>query len=214
MTADVEKNQRVTPKSSPENDDTTTDGSDVEASSRNSQDPPPNSSTRNSLAPNFGSNLLLKDHPDLSLVHKPTIVQEKPDLIKDVAPTILINKPDHGDDGLHEVTSLKARPRLGRIGGKAKGNKESETLNQTDILEQIRSHESNEVDTMQAEESERHLLNPEISESTRIARTSVRSKSPSGPRETSQERANIKRETLKRELESKSNARVRKKRKF
>lgn len=210
----MEKNQGVTPKSSPENDDTTTDGSDVEASSRNSQDPPPNSSTRNSLAQTCGSNLLLKDQLDLSLVHRPTLVQEKPDLIKDVAPAILINKPDHEDDGLHGVTSPKPRPRLGRIGGKAKGNKESETLNQTPILEQIRSDESNEVDTMQAEGSERRLLNPEISESTRTARTSVRSKPPLSPRETSQERANIKREILKRELENKSHARVRKKRKF
>lgn len=214
-TNDMRKIQRVTGTSSPENGDTTTDDdSDAEASSRNPHDSPPISSSRHSSAPTFGSKSLSSDRLDLNLVDRPTNAQGQAEPTKNTTPESSKSDPDHQNGVLNEVLSPKLKPRLGRIGGKTKSNKDGETQNQNPILERIPLHVSSEVDTIQVEGSKHHPLFPEALEPSRTGRTSVRLKSPSVPRETSQERANNKREILKRELESKSNARAKKKRKF
>ena len=104
----------------------------------------------------------------------------------------------------------KSKPKLGKIGGKGKGdgvglvssqNKSTAWKNQEDIA----SSKQGETDPLAA---------PMSMEPERRGRTAEQPPEPSPPRETSQEKADRKRAQLKRELENKSHAAVKKKRRF
>lgn len=129
-----------------------------------------------------------------------------------------------------------SKPKLGKIGGKGKDGS-SDTLVATASKPEISkiggkgrlgriggivsvSSQSGEVASIEPQnpvsptrERRDQTAAPSILEPER-SRTVQRHTEPSPPRETSQERANRKREQLKRELESKSQATARKKRKF
>lgn len=103
-----------------------------------------------------------------------------------------------------------SKPKLGMIGGKGKGggvglmsiqNESSAWKNQEDIVSSKR-------------EVKDPLAAPTSMEPVRRGRTTEQPPEPSPPRETSQERADRKRAQLKRELENKSHAAVKKKRRF
>lgn len=92
----------------------------------------------------------------------------------------------------------KPKDTLGKIGGRAKRDKESEVQDPPAVSQGGRQLSRPPPATV----TSRTLFQPQSSPP------------PPPPRETSQERANSKREELKRQLESKSNANVKKKRKF
>lgn len=103
-----------------------------------------------------------------------------------------------------------SKPKLGKIGEKGKGggvglvssqNKSTAWKNQEDIA----SSKQGATDPLAAPMS----IEPE-----RRGRTAEQPPEPSPPRETSQEKADRKRAQLKRELENKSHAAVKKKRRF
>ena len=103
-----------------------------------------------------------------------------------------------------------SKPKLGKIGGKGKGggvelvssqNKSAAWKRQEDIA----NSKQKATDLLAA---------PMSMEPERRGRTAEQPPEPSPPRETSQERADRKRAQLKRELESKSHAAVKKKRRF
>lgn len=109
----------------------------------------------------------------------------------------------------------KSKPKLGRIGGvggigkighvegsQTKGNQPAATVSEEQSL--LSKQNLNR-------ERQRHLAQ-DVAQSKRPSTMSPRAPSP--PRETDEERANKKREKLKRELESKSQAGMKKKRKF
>lgn len=112
-------------------------------------------------------------------------------------------------------TVHKPRGVLGKIGGRAKREKESEVQDPPAKVEASMPEDNNTIDYVN--QRGRKLTRPPPA--TVTGRTLYQSQSsppppPSPPRETSQERANKKREELKRQLETKSNANVKKKRKF
>ena len=103
-----------------------------------------------------------------------------------------------------------SKPKLGKIGGKGKGvglglsssqNESNAWKNEEDIVSS-------------KQESTDRLAAPSSMEPERRSRTAEQPREPSPPRETSQERADRKRAQLKRELENKSHAAVKKKRRF
>ena len=119
-----------------------------------------------------------------------------------------------GKDNPPETSAVpKSKSKLGKIGGNAKlgkigtsgfaaGQNQGATLNQP---ERSVSPESEALDQQVA---------PKMLERERKDRSDQLLRDHSPPRETSQERANKKREMLKRELESKSQAVPKKKRRF
>ena len=107
-------------------------------------------------------------------------------------------------------TIPKSKPKLGKIGGKGKGggvelvssqNKSAAWKNQEDVA----NSKQGATDLLAA---------PMSMEPGRRGRTAEQPPEPPPPRETSQEKADRKRAQLKRELESKSHAAVKKKRRF
>jgi len=109
-----------------------------------------------------------------------------------------------------QAPALKPRVKLGKIGGKGK-------------RKSIESHAH--TGHIAPEVAGKSIVNPSLgeevgavskieSEPERASQRTVRPQAPSPPRETSRERANRNREKLKRELESKSHAGAKKKRKF
>ena len=99
-------------------------------------------------------------------------------------------------------TAAKPKPRIGKIGGKTDFDKESSKP----AVATPAKPDSDRI-------NEREAIS-KASESARVGRAAAQPRSPSPTRETSQERANRKRERLKRELESKGQAGAKKKRKF
>lgn len=109
----------------------------------------------------------------------------------------------------------KSKGILGKIGGRAKRDKESEY---TDPPATVKKNmpEDHSTSGYVSPES-RQLTQPPPATATSRTLPQPQSSPPSPPpppRETSQDRANNKREELKRQLESRSNANVKKKRKF
>ena len=105
----------------------------------------------------------------------------------------------------------KSKPKLGKIGGKAKSNIQREVQSSTfesepTKLERLQDGNQQEADTIERKRP--------TAQNGRPTSSTEYSKTPSPPRATSEERANRKREQLKRELESKSQKAVKKKRKF
>lgn len=102
---------------------------------------------------------------------------------------------------------------LGKIGGRAKREKESEVQDPPATVKANMPKDNNTIGYVS--QGGRQLSRPPPA--TVTSRTLFQPQSsppPPPPRETSQERANSKREELKRQLEIKSNANVKKKRKF
>ena len=108
---------------------------------------------------------------------------------------------------------LTSKPKLGKIGGKGKLGKVGGIGSISIQNEAAASKESEETVNPKCEASDQTAAT-KISEPETRGRTLQRPLELSPPRETSQERANRKREQLKRELESKSQAAAKKKRRF
>ncbi len=111
-------------------------------------------------------------------------------------------------------TAAKPKPRIGKIGGKANLDKESSkpaVASPANVAGPMKTKVNAKPDSDTMNERESIL---KASEPARVGRATVQPRSPSPTRETSQERANRKRERLKRELESKGQAGAKKKRKF
>ncbi len=96
-----------------------------------------------------------------------------------------------------------SKPKLGTIGGKGKLGKIGGTTSK-----------KQEASVSSKQEARDENATPKPVEPEGRGRTAQQPPEPSPPRETSQERANRKREQLKRELESKSQAAIKKKRRF
>lgn len=106
------------------------------------------------------------------------------------------------------VAPPKTKMKLGKIGGKGKALTAGESGPKNLAMQSTTPSNSNPVG-----EDLHNVTRTSPSSKSLRGRSGVNSKSPSPPRETSEERANRKREQLKRELETKSHA-VKKKRKF
>lgn len=106
-----------------------------------------------------------------------------------------------------------SKPKLGRIGGKGKLGKVGGT---GPVLSQNEGAASNQSENPVSpkREARDQITAPKALEPERRGRTVQQPPERSPPRETSQERANRKREQLKRALESKSQAATKKKRRF
>ncbi len=108
---------------------------------------------------------------------------------------------------------LTSKPKLGKIGGKGKLGKVGGIGSISIQNEDAASNNSEEPVNPRCEASDQTAATKLLEPETR-GRTAQQPLEPSPPRETSQERANRKREQLKRELESKSQAAAKKKRRF
>ena len=119
-----------------------------------------------------------------------------------------------GLDDKTRNTAAKPKTRIGKIGGNTNLGTESSkpaVASPTKVTGPMKTKVNTELgsDKMKRRES---IL--EASEPTRVGRSTMQPRNPSPTREASQERANRKREQLKRELESKGQAGAKKKRKF
>lgn len=108
----------------------------------------------------------------------------------------------------------KPKGKLGKIGGMAKREKEMEPIDHAVRARPTTLTAASTAVTVDRGRKEMAQAPTNTVGLTAVGRAPVRPKYPVAPRETSQERANNKREELKRQLESKSNANVKKKRKF
>ena len=111
-------------------------------------------------------------------------------------------------------TAAKPKPRIGKIGGKTNFDTKSSKpalASPAKVAGPMRTKVNTKTKSDRTNERESILL---PSGPARVGRATVQPRSPSPTRETSQERANRKREQLKRELESKGHAGAKKKRKF
>lgn len=120
------------------------------------------------------------------------------------------------DTSKPELAEAVHKPKgiFGKIGGRAKREKETEVQDPPAAVKANITEDNNTIGYVN--QGGRQLTRPPPA--TVNSRTIFQPQSPPppppSPRETSQERANKKREELKRQLESKSNANVKKKRKF
>ena len=119
-----------------------------------------------------------------------------------------------GSDDKTRNTAAKPKTRIGKIGGNTELGIESSkqaVASPTKVTGHMKTKMNTELgsDRMRQQESI-----SKASEPARVGRSTMQALSPSSTRETSQERANRKREQLKRELESKGQAGAKKKRKF
>ena len=111
-------------------------------------------------------------------------------------------------------TTAKPKPRIGKIGGKNNPHTKSSKpalASPAKLAGPMRTKVNTKPDSDRTNERESIV---KASEPARAGRVTVQPRSPSPIRETSQERANRKREQLKHELESKGQAGAKKKRKF
>ena len=111
-------------------------------------------------------------------------------------------------------TTAKPKPRIGKIGGKNNPDtkiSKPALAGLAKIAGPVRTKVNTKPDLDRTNERESIV---KASEAARAGRVTAQPRSPSPTRETSQERANRKREQLKRELESKGQAGAKKKRKF
>ena len=115
------------------------------------------------------------------------------------------------DDSSDTPVAPTPKPKLGKIGGKGKLGKVGGTVSVSSQNESAASNKPHDPVSPVGETRDK-VAAPNTFE--RRGRTIEQPPEPSPSRETSQERANRKREQLKRELESKSQATTRKKRKF
>lgn len=118
-----------------------------------------------------------------------------------------------------KITEAVHKPKgiLGKIGGRVKREKEGELRDPPATVRENMPEDNSTIGYKSPER--RQLTQPPSATVTSRALLQPQSSTPlppppPPPRETSQERANKKREELKRQLESRSNANVKKKRKF
>ena len=117
-------------------------------------------------------------------------------------------------DSSPETPSIPmSRPKLGRIGGKSKPGKLGGTGSDSGQNEGTASNKEKDSVNPKSELREQTSTS-RPTEPERIARMVQQPPEPSSPRETSRERADKKREQLKRQLENKSQAGSKKKRRF
>lgn len=103
----------------------------------------------------------------------------------------------------------KSKGILGKIGGRVKREKESEYEGPPAIVKENSPRDNSTIGYLSSESRQFTQPPPATVSSRALPQPQL-----SPPRETSQDRANSKREELKRQLESKGNANVKKKRKF
>lgn len=119
-----------------------------------------------------------------------------------------------GKESSPEILAVPTlKPRLGKIGGKGKPGKVGGTESVSSQNEGAASNKPEESVSPKREARMQTAAATTFDPESR-GRTAQQPLEPSFPRETSQERANRKREQLKRELESKSQAATKKKRRF
>ena len=199
-------------KSDPDEGGSTTDGSDEDLQSSHSKSLP--SRTDKTLASvSTNDSKGIQSEPmaldDDSLTASASDVDESP------AITHPVPKPKHklgkiggkGKDSSPETPAITtSKPKLGKIGG----NRTESVTGQTKHTVSDRH-----ADPVSSKSGTREKgASPKPTDSERRGRTVEQPPEPSPPRETSQERANRKREQLKRELEHKSQAATKKKRRF
>lgn len=124
----------------------------------------------------------------------------------------------NGDMCQPKVTEAVHNPKgiLGKIGGRTKHEKESELKDSPATVKDDVPKNKSTIGYVTPESRQLNQPPPAVTSRTLLQPQSSPSlpPPPPTPRETSQERANNKREELKHQLESKSNANVKKKRKF
>ena len=119
-----------------------------------------------------------------------------------------------GKDSSPETTAIStSKPKLGKIGGKGKLGKSGVTGSVSSRDKGTASSKREDPVSPKQEVRDR-IAGPKSTGPERKSRTVQQPPEPLPPRETSQERANRKREQLKRELENKSQAAIKKKRRF
>ena len=124
-------------------------------------------------------------------------------------------RPVFHDTAIENSALPRSKAKLGKIGGKPKNDRDQEPNLDTHRIakiptskQSVSSHRSIENDVTKSESPNKDIGSP------RTGRAATQLELSSSPRESSQDRANRKREQLKRELESKSQAGTKKKRRF
>lgn len=121
-----------------------------------------------------------------------------------------------GSDDIDDVPVPKSKKKLGKIGGNInlmKSDDPNEHKNPPLESKSIPSRDRRTIAPLDTEDKANFSL-PSDSDLPRKKRASIPEKSPSPQRETSQERADHRREQLKRVLEATSGTAIKKKRKF
>jgi hypothetical protein len=122
-----------------------------------------------------------------------------------------------GSEDLGPRSTPKSKPKIGKIGGRGKLEKASDLSGPKNIAvepKSIPSRNGRNTATLDTENKPVFALPADHVDPSRNRRGSLPPQSPSPPRETSQERANNRREHLKREIERNAKAGSKKKRKF
>lgn len=117
---------------------------------------------------------------------------------------------------LEDINVPKSKPRLGKIGGRGKPKKASDLSEPNDLPTEPKSiswRDRSQSTTLDTEEKPRPTI-PFNPNPVRKGRASLPLESSSPQRETSQERANSRRERLKRDLEKNATTQAKRKRKF
>ena len=200
----------------PDENDSTTDESDDNLQPSRSKPVPSGEDEALASSPESNTKYMHSEQMDLD---DESLSASASDIDKSPAKTHPIQKSRQklgkiggkGKDGSPDAPAIPtSKPKLGKIGGKGKGsgvglvsgqNKSTALTSQEDSV----SSKQGATDPLAA---------PMSMEPERRGRTAEQPPEPSPPRETSQERADRKRAQLKRELESKSHAAVKKKRRF
>lgn len=206
-------------KEDPDKDDSTTDESDGDLQSANSKPLP--SCTADTVVSGYvnDSKGILSEPMDLD---DDDLTAHASDIDNGSAKTHLVSnsKQRLGKIGGKEKDSSPQisaaptlKPKLGKIGGKNKLGKSGGAGSVSSQNEVAASKKPEDPASPKSETKDQNAAR-KVLEPERRSRTVQQTPEPSPPRETSQERANKKREQLKRELESKSQAATKKKRRF
>lgn len=108
----------------------------------------------------------------------------------------------------------KPKAKLGKIGGFGKIGRIRGSQTQDSRLVAASSGESSLTSRQNLKREDERLPTPDAAKSEKLARVKIPPQTSSPPQETHDQKANKKRERLKRELESKSQVGAKKKRKF
>lgn len=202
---DLINDHQVAKKLATESDDTTTDDSDGEVLTKSNQEPPQSSVSKPSQALLSGLSMLSNDD-GLNLVHRATNFGGASNVSRDN--TLSSTNDDTREDGILDLSILlKPKPRLGKIGGRTEKDKSDEALERDAFAYPNLPHDRDEG-------SQRQPSARSVSASSKTGQTPDKTDTSIVLQGTCQERANYKRESLKRELEIQGGIQAKKKRKF
>lgn len=155
-----------------------------------------------------------KPKPDIAMGDSQKPKQASLEKTNEAMGTFRVTSPK--SDNIDDVSVPQSKPRLGKIGGKSKPIKSSDPIEHRDLPfepKSIPSRERRKLTALDAGDKTCLSLSSDTNPSKK-ERASLLHELPSPQRETSQERADHRREQLKRNLETAAATPTKKKRKF